>query len=199
MGLENIFEIRNYVLLLFLINVHHLNSYLLYITRTFRCETCALHFSIYVSQMEYIVHVAQSQHISFMKQLFFLSLPWNQETLIGYIAESGLNLNIMATCHFLNGVTLMSFISFAWILQSFFKMFRHSVERFNKAEKNCNENETLCKLINFQNMTRELVLRDIIFLLIRVYNEIALMLFFLQIFYGNYTSLRSTYYDSAHL
>ena len=91
----------------------------------------------------------------FLKQFIFDRLPWNQETLIGYIAETGVCTIDFGFYLLLNGTVLMLFVSLTWILQSFSKMYRHTANKLNKSDANQNDEEILCNMIDFQNMTRE--------------------------------------------
>lgn len=86
------------------------------------------------------------------------SLPWNQKTPIGYVGQNGLSCIICGVYFFINGAVLMLFVSLTWILQSFTKMYRLTVKKYNNPSQNRNNEAILHGLIDFQNMARQWVL-----------------------------------------
>lgn len=84
-----------------------------------------------------------------------LSLPWNQETVIGYIGE--IFYTIIAGQAFMISLALLSllFISICWYHRAFFKMFQHFTLKLNQSNKNRNDKEFLVQLIRFHNCVKE--------------------------------------------
>lgn len=133
------------------IGINVLSFYLLAGSWTIWFKTCVLHRKIYVSQIVPIIR----RH--FLNNFYFLSFPWNQETLAGYIAEIGLTSIVGATYLFLNGAVLILLMSLTWILQSFSKMYRHTAQKIKTTHEIGSNEAILRKLIDFQNIGREWV------------------------------------------
>lgn len=81
----------------------------------------------------------------------FYSLPWNQDTLVGYIGE-------IAYCCFVgeayilsNGVILLLFVSICLHHKAFYQMYENAVIKLTEFDKNQNIHEynNICDLVRF--------------------------------------------------
>lgn len=78
------------------------------------------------------------------------SLPWNQETLLGYILETVFFVVETFSYFLINGTFLILFISLCLHNRAFYQMFQHTIREWEESNANQNDSEFLCKLINFQ-------------------------------------------------
>ena len=77
------------------------------------------------------------------------SLPWNQNSPIGYICEI-LYCIFTGDCYFIaNGAFLLLLISLCLHHRTFSKMFEHSVQAFDQSNGNRDDHKQLCDLIDF--------------------------------------------------
>lgn len=87
---------------------------------------------------------------------FFRSVPWNPNTIVGYIGETYMNL-IMGGCYLVfNGTILLPYISICLHHNAFSKIFRHFLQKFNHLDKYRNDELLIVKLICLGNTTKEL-------------------------------------------
>ena len=186
--LENLCCMFNFDDCQWAIGINILSFYLLVCTWTIWCKTCVSRRKIYVSQIVPTI----PRH--FLEYFYFRSFPWNEETLIGYIAENVLAAIVVVTYLFLNGAILILLMSLTWILQSFSEMYRNTAKKIKSTDENGNNEEILRKLIDFQNMAREWVEPWIILTFENSCrrNECT----FLQIFHSTYAGFQPVYYDS---
>lgn len=97
-------------------------------------------------------------------QFSFSSLPWNQNTLLGYFAEIFYVFLNCQTYMFANGTVLIFFLSQCYYLRTFYKMFDYMVTRFNFLHRNHHyDKKYLCDLVYFHFTIREYVNRWISF------------------------------------
>lgn len=87
--------------------------------------------------------------------IFNCSLPWDNETILGYYAEVIVNIasgDIHAAVVF---TLLFLFVSICLHYQAFYKMFKYWVDEWND-KKRCSSNEKfICDLIRFQILVKE--------------------------------------------
>lgn len=87
--------------------------------------------------------------------LIYCSLPWDQETFLGYIGEMVVSMICMEGYLIDNGALLLLFISMCLHHQAFYRMFRNSLCKLNRPDKRRNDKEHLCNLIRFHISVKE--------------------------------------------
>ena len=152
MGLEDIHHMCDFGTCQCFIGNRFLWCDFLHDTRKIWYETCFPPCKTYVSWIKSITSTQCD-----IKHFSARSLPWNEENLIGYIAETCLLLISLSVYLVTNGAILMLLISLTWILQSFSKIYRHTANKFKHPDEARNDEKTLCNLIDRQNMAREWV------------------------------------------
>lgn len=87
------------------------------------------------------------------------SLPWNQETLLGYFAEMVFYIYTAGTFFIAMAMLLLPFISICWHHQAFYKVFRHSLRQMDSpdAVEGQDNEEQLVRLIRFHATIKEWV------------------------------------------
>lgn len=85
---------------------------------------------------------------------FHFRFPWDQQTLIGYLAEIFLVIYIAGFYVVINGLFITLFISMCLQHSAFYKMFRHFVQKLDDPGKNRDNEELICKLIEFHTTTK---------------------------------------------
>lgn len=83
------------------------------------------------------------------------SLPWAQDTLIGYIGTTIYEILLGITYFIANGSLLLLFISICLHHEAFFKMFQHLLRKLETPDKHRNDTKYLCKIIRLQISARE--------------------------------------------
>lgn len=83
------------------------------------------------------------------------SLPWNQKTFAGYVAEICLSVVLVMFYMFFNGFYFLFFISICLNHQAFYQMFQHYLQDFNQSDGETIDKKLLCKLIRFQTTAQE--------------------------------------------
>lgn len=77
------------------------------------------------------------------------SLPWNQQTPIGYIAETCLSMMICEAYLFVNGSIFQLFIAFCLHHRAFYQIFQYNLFKLERIQDDGKVKEQLCKLIRF--------------------------------------------------
>lgn len=99
----------------------------------------------------------QSFDVEYLYHPFKVLLPWNQSTLIGYLAEVFYGTFLCEVFIVATGSVLCLFMSMSWHHEAFLFMFRHSTQKLENS-KNARNNETVvCDLIHFHMMVKEWV------------------------------------------
>lgn len=98
-------------------------------------------------------------NIQYLISLYFgaISLPWNEETPLGYSAEIGFNIAIDQAYMISNGALLLLFISICMHHQAFHQIICQMVTELNdSSNEQQNENKkNLAEIIRFQMMIKE--------------------------------------------
>lgn len=97
--------------------------------------------------------------ISSTKRHFFcFSLPWNQQTLLGYFAETGFfALGAFASVLYFS-CYIVFYISFCFHHQAFYKIFQYHVNKLTDSQQNSSNNKKIIhKLIHFHSSIKEWV------------------------------------------
>lgn len=81
-------------------------------------------------------------------------LPWNEETIIGYIAEILFNIMGCEVYYIANGATTLLFISMCLYNRAFLEMVQSMLHNLNNTDhkpndRKQNDRKLLCKLIEF--------------------------------------------------
>lgn len=84
-------------------------------------------------------------------------MPWNQSTLIGYLAEVFYGTFLCEVFIVATGSVLCLFMSMSWHHEAFFFMFRYSVRKLDKPETNNNNKKIIFDLVRFHMMVKEWV------------------------------------------
>lgn len=89
---------------------------------------------------------------------FCFSLPWNQQTLLGYFAETGFfALGGFASVLYFS-CYIMFYISFCFHHQAFYKIFQYHVSKLTDSQQNSSNNKKIIhKLIHFHSSIKEWV------------------------------------------
>lgn len=83
------------------------------------------------------------------------SLPWNQNTLLGYFGES-LFIMICGIWHiFAIGVMMLFYISMCIHHHAFYEMIRNSLDKWNQRDENENDVKFVCDQIRFHITIKE--------------------------------------------
>lgn len=149
MALENVFEIYDWR------NSYHswdncfnLFTGLLADSRRFRCK-------LFVSSIQNCVSVKEPSLKCQICSTFFFRLPWDQQKLVGYLAETFIAFYSAGAYLTTNGLLFTLFVSMCVQHLAFYKMFRHFVQEFDDPGEKRNDEELLCKLIEFHVITKE--------------------------------------------
>lgn len=86
---------------------------------------------------------------------FGFSLPWDQETPLGYFGEICISMICIEAYLLDNGALVLLFISMCLHHQAFYKMFQHSLLKLNRPDKNRNDKKHICNLIRFHISVKE--------------------------------------------
>lgn len=92
--------------------------------------------------------------------MFFLpifSLPFDQQTLLGYFGEEALSIFTAEFYLIVNGSILLLFIGICLHHQAFFKIFHHGVSKLNHFHEDQNDEQLLCELVQFHILAKECV------------------------------------------
>lgn len=95
--------------------------------------------------------------ISKIRLYFLFSLPWDQQTPIGYFYKMIFDLLVGETYLTVNGALLLLFVSISMHHQAFYKMFEHSLRQLSESNRSQNNVELLQRLINFHILVKEWV------------------------------------------
>lgn len=113
-------------------------------------------YIIQINSCEYLNKILSSIELKFIhKCLSFESVPWNQQTLAGYIAEASFITFSCETYLGAVGAPLLLFISFCLFHDVFYKMFRHFINELNHSDAERNNRELLRKIVKFHNSAKE--------------------------------------------
>lgn len=82
-------------------------------------------------------------------------LPWDQETLFGYICEIVLSLVCIEAYLLFNGALLLLFISMCLHHRTFNKMFQYSLQKLDHDDNQRNDRLFICKQIRFHISVKE--------------------------------------------
>lgn len=84
------------------------------------------------------------------------SLPWNQNTPIGYLCEACVVFCTGCAYIIVNGSILILFFSICLHHRAFYQMIHHNLQNFNRCDEMKRDNEEfLCKLIRFHISIKE--------------------------------------------
>lgn len=86
---------------------------------------------------------------------YHFSLPWNQTTAMGFIGEACFSTIVGVIFMLFNGMLLLLYVSMCLQHKAFYERFRHSLEKLDRPDKNRNNQEFLCELIQFLNTVRK--------------------------------------------
>lgn len=75
-------------------------------------------------------------------------MPFDQNTVIGFFGELLYDI-ISAETYFITSSVILLVVSMCQHHQAFLKMFRHSLRKLGDGDQNQNDEELLCKLIEF--------------------------------------------------
>lgn len=78
----------------------------------------------------------------------FSSLPWNQDTVLGYLGEICFNI-VTGEAYLASTSIILFFISMCLHHRAFYHIFRHSVSKINHLDKKRTNKEILCEVIRF--------------------------------------------------
>lgn len=84
----------------------------------------------------------------------FYSLPWNQQTLLGYFGEICFSI-LMGESFLLFNSLILLFISISLHHQAFYKRFKHSLREIERPGEKRNNERFLCELVRFHITIRE--------------------------------------------
>lgn len=84
----------------------------------------------------------------------YASLPWNQETPLGYVGYVGFNFLVVESYLIFNGTILLLFVSLCLHHRGFYEMFRHALGQLECPEPNRNDKHKLHKLIQFHYLVK---------------------------------------------
>lgn len=87
----------------------------------------------------------------------FISLPWNQNTPIGYFAEVLYQMIAPDAFYITHGSVLLLFISICWHHKAFEQIIRHMMNQFDHLETDRNYKKSLCQIIQFHITVKKLV------------------------------------------
>lgn len=87
--------------------------------------------------------------------LIFFRLPWNQNTLYGYIGEILFTYFSCESYLFVNGPIVVLFVSMCLHHRAFYEMFNYSLHEMDVPNKKKNDKLELWKIIQFQNLVKE--------------------------------------------
>lgn len=85
----------------------------------------------------------------------FCSVPWDETTLLGYIAEENFVCYCGTTFMVASGVTLLLFISICFHLRAFYEMFDFSIYEWNHLDMHENDEEFILKLVRFHVLVKK--------------------------------------------
>lgn len=80
-----------------------------------------------------------------------LSLPWNQNTPIGYITTMVYSISSSESYFLLNGSILLLFISMCLHHRAFYRRFEYSLDNLDNLNQKTNSNQEFSELIDFHN------------------------------------------------
>lgn len=86
--------------------------------------------------------------------LKFISLPWNQNTLLGYFGEMIFTLVSGESYLLFNGTFILLFVSICWHHQTFHEILQNSLHKFDSFDSKRNSHEFLCELLHFHNAAK---------------------------------------------
>lgn len=95
-------------------------------------------------------------HVQINRLIFSYRLPWDNSTLIGFVAEICSILNCYHSYNIVNGSTMLLFISICLHHQAFFKMVQHSISKIDRNVHRQNYDQLLCELIHFHTSAKKL-------------------------------------------
>lgn len=82
------------------------------------------------------------------------SLPWNQNTPVGYFFEICYDITTGET-YLISGSGILLFISLCQFHHAFLKMLQHSLRQLDHPDKTRNDKQFLCELIRFHVSVKE--------------------------------------------
>lgn len=82
------------------------------------------------------------------------SLPWDQTTFAGYLAEMCLSIPFAAWYYLLKGVSILFFISLCYHHEAFYKILQRSVHILNTVNNYRDQKILLCNIIRFHNSAK---------------------------------------------
>lgn len=121
------------------------------------------------TETTYTCHISYCMHIwwnittfptilhFFPLNLTFYSLPWNQSTPYGYLAEANFIILTNQIYFVFNGALLLLFVSLCLQYQAFGEIFQYLMEKFEKNSKKTqfdDHRNILCDAMNFQSSVR---------------------------------------------
>lgn len=83
------------------------------------------------------------------------SLPWNQRTPLGYAMEMFFSVFNADFYFIVNGAFLLLFISICKHHEAFYKMFEHSLRKYDQNDTDRMDKKSLCDLIRFHILVKE--------------------------------------------
>lgn len=93
--------------------------------------------------------------IQCLKYCSIYSLPWDQTTVTGYLAEEAFCI-IGSEFYFLfDALPLLFFVFLCWHNQVFLKMFEEILRKLDHPRENHNNKQILCDLIRFHITVKE--------------------------------------------
>lgn len=85
------------------------------------------------------------------------SLPWDQDTLVGYTIEQLFVIFTGSSYLFCNGSLLVLFISIVWFHEAFYAIFQNTLRELDQPNRSRSNEEFLRQLIQFHVLTKESV------------------------------------------
>lgn len=86
------------------------------------------------------------------------SLPWNQQTPIGYFYELIFDFIVATSYIFASNLMFIVFISICWFYPAFYKKFQYFVHKMDQTKNNRHEKELLFNLIRFHVKVKKSVI-----------------------------------------
>lgn len=112
-----------------------------------------VYHSYRVMYVGYYVLVIENRFNSILFCCINFSVPWNQRTLLGYLAESAFIVSFAETYFISNGAVAVPFLAICWHHQAFYQMFREKLNQLNV--ESGNDKIVLCELIQFHTSVKE--------------------------------------------
>lgn len=119
-----------------------------------------VNYVIHMTKISWVVAIASWFKQREAKFIINRSLPWDQTTYAGYLAEDFLICMFALTFCIGTGIALLLFISICIHQLAFYEMFKHSIENWNnwnQSEQNRNGKPFISDLIYFHADVKELV------------------------------------------